>query len=110
MADIKFACPHCSQHITCDELWGGHQLDCPNCKNPLSVPAKAAPAAAGPAALVPKVPTVAEPKLSVTGGTAQQPATTGQKAIPIRNLAPQKAKKKSPLVTYGVGALVVVIL
>ena len=58
MANIKFACPHCSQHITCDELWGGHHLECPNCKNTLAVPAVAAPSAPS---LVPKPPPAVEP-------------------------------------------------
>ena len=114
MADIKFACPHCAQHITCDELWGGHQLDCPSCKNPLTVPPKPAPAAAGPRtpdSLVPKPPAAVEPRLAINAGHAASAATAGapqKPVIPIRNLAPAVAKKRSPLVTYGVGALVLV--
>ena len=111
MADIKFACPSCGQHITCDGLWGGHQLDCPNCKNPLVVPAPAqAPAA--PRALVPKPPAAAEPRLAVSTGQAAAAggAEAPQRTIPIRNLAPPRPKKKSPLVTYGVAALVVIVL
>src|SRR5262245_42802818 len=110
MADIKFACPHCSQHITCDELWGGHQLECPNCKNPLTVPAKAAPAASAAASLVPKPPPAVEPRLSIGASQQSVVAASAQKVIPIRNLAPTAAKKSSPLVTYGVGALVLVVL
>jgi hypothetical protein len=109
MADIKFGCPHCSQHITCDELWGGHQLECPNCKNPLTVPAKAAaPAAAASPSLVPKPPAAVEPRLSIGASQQSVAAASPQKVIPIRNLAPAAAKKRSPLVTYGVGALVLV--
>ena len=108
MADIKFACPHCSQHITCDSLWAGHQLECPSCKNPLMVPAPAAPAAAAaaappppppPSSLTPKVPAAVQPRLSL--GKAQSPhaaeaAASGapaQKNIPIRNLAPPPPAK-----------------
>jgi hypothetical protein len=109
MADIKFACPHCSQHITCDELWGGHQLECPNCKNPLSVPAvAAAPATPSAPSLVPKPPAAVEPRLSIGASQQSVAAASPQKVIPIRNLAPAAAKKRSPLVTYGVGALVLV--
>lgn len=111
MADIKFACPSCNQHITCDELWGGHQLDCPNCKNPLVVPAAAAPPApAASRAQAPKPPGAVEPRLAINTGHAAAAASAGagQRAIPIRNLAPPPPKKKNALVTYGVGALVVV--
>src|SRR5579859_4073592 len=114
MADIKFACPHCAQHITCDELWGGHQLECPSCKNPLTVPAKPAPAAPkGPGSLVPKPPPAPEPRLAInTAQTATASAAPGapQRTIPIRNLAPPAPKKKNPLVTYGIAALVLIVL
>jgi hypothetical protein len=114
MADIKFACPHCSQHITCDELWGGHQLDCPNCKNPLTVPAVAAPQkparASVQASLVPKPPQAAEPRLALNAAQAAELAAGGQRNIPIRNLAPPPSKKKSPLVTYGIAVAVLLFL
>ena len=45
MADLTISCPHCNQHITCDEAWGGHELECPICKGRLVVPG-AAPAPA----------------------------------------------------------------
>lgn len=38
MSDIKFSCPQCSQHITCDPQWMGHQLQCPACQNQITVP------------------------------------------------------------------------
>lgn len=116
MADIKFACPHCAQHITCDELWGGHQLECPSCKNPLTVPAAPAPAEAAPSnaprSLVPRPPAAVEPRLNINAAHANPAAATGggQKAIPIRNLAPPKPKKKSALVTYGTALIVVALL
>jgi hypothetical protein len=115
MADIKFACPNCGQHITCDELWGGHQLDCPSCKNPLMVPAPAAPQAAaeatGPRALVPKPPAAAEPRLGINAGHgSNQAANAPQRTIPIRNLTPPPPKKKNPVVKFSIGALVVIAL
>ncbi len=114
MAEIKFACPNCGQHITCDELWGGHQLDCPSCKNPLVVPAQAAPqpppTPAAPRSLVPKPPAGVEPRLAINAAHATQAAEAPQRTIPIRNLAPPPPKKKNKLVTYGVGALVVMAL
>jgi hypothetical protein len=116
MADIKFACPHCSQHITCDELWAGHQLNCPSCNNALSVPAMPAPAAAGasgPAALVPKPPAAPQPRLAINAAHTPGPASNAgapQRAIPIRNLAPAAPKKRSALARYSIAALVILAL
>jgi hypothetical protein len=113
MADIKFACPSCSQHITCDELWGGHQIECPSCKQSLAVPAQPAPSAGASGGLVPKPPSGAEPRLSINAGHSAAPtpgAAQPQRTIPIRNLVPPKTKKKSALVTYGVAALVLAVL
>jgi hypothetical protein len=112
MADIKFSCPHCNQHITCDELWGGHQLQCPGCQGGIIVPAVAA-AAPEPTAnsLVPKVPTgpgrlskSPAPSAAAAGGSA--PARN----IPIRNLAPAVKKKQSPVVKFAIAAAVLVVL
>jgi DNA-directed RNA polymerase subunit RPC12/RpoP len=40
MADMKFACSHCGQDIQCDELWSGHEIQCPTCQGQLMVPPK----------------------------------------------------------------------
>jgi DNA-directed RNA polymerase subunit RPC12/RpoP len=40
MADMKFACSHCKQEIECDELWSGHEIQCPTCQGQLVVPPK----------------------------------------------------------------------
>ena len=42
MKEIKFACPHCSQHIACDEAYCGYQICCPSCEGGLIVPRLAA--------------------------------------------------------------------
>lgn len=36
--DIRFACPHCAQHIAIDEAGAGLQVDCPGCQSPMTVP------------------------------------------------------------------------
>src|SRR6266567_512838 len=84
MADIKFACPNCNQHITCDELWGGHQLECPGCKSPLMVPANAPPEPAEPVGnmLVPKPPASFQARLSTNPHTAGQQTAAPQRTIP----------------------------
>src|SRR5262245_44081910 len=47
MSDFRFACPSCGQRIACDSSLRGAQITCPNCQNPLTVPAPAAKAAIG---------------------------------------------------------------
>jgi hypothetical protein len=42
MSEIKFACPHCSQHITCDDLYCGEKILCPGCDKEMFVPQRAA--------------------------------------------------------------------
>lgn len=37
---MRFACSHCGQEIECDELWSGHQIQCPTCQTELTVPPK----------------------------------------------------------------------
>lgn len=38
MRDIKFACPHCEQHIKCDDSFGGRKINCPACGREVDVP------------------------------------------------------------------------
>jgi len=42
MSEIKFACPHCRQHIACDDAYCGARIDCPGCQRELFVPRRAA--------------------------------------------------------------------
>lgn len=42
MSDLKFACPQCTQHITCDSAWAGQIIQCPSCQQNITVP-EAAP-------------------------------------------------------------------
>jgi len=38
MADFKFSCPQCGQHIQCDPGYAGAQINCPACQQPIVVP------------------------------------------------------------------------
>ena len=38
MSDVKFSCPHCSQHISCDQGWVGQVIQCPGCQQQIKVP------------------------------------------------------------------------
>ena len=42
MNEIKFACPHCGQHIACDEGYCGYQIACPACEGAMIAPKLAA--------------------------------------------------------------------
>lgn len=112
MADIKFSCPHCNQHITCDELWGGHELQCPGCQGSLIVPGGATAPAPPDNPLVPK-PQFGG-KVSLTKAPAPNAPAHGAPApprnIPIRNLAPPAQKKQSPVAKYAITAAVLVAL
>ena len=38
MAEIEIDCPHCNQHIECDESYRGMQINCPTCKQLFLIP------------------------------------------------------------------------
>jgi len=94
MAETVFACPACHQNISCDSAWEGQQIQCPLCHQTVTMPKQgggASPARGNP--LVPKPP--AQSRLSLNQN-AQQPASTHQKNIPIRNLSGPVQKKEGP--------------
>jgi DNA-directed RNA polymerase subunit RPC12/RpoP len=67
MPDIKFACPHCQQHIQAEQGYAGMQIACPACKGNLLVPGT--PAAPAPAPAPPPMPAVTSaPAPSSAGG------------------------------------------
>jgi hypothetical protein len=39
MPEFKFTCPHCRQHIQCDISYAGSQINCPSCRQAITVPA-----------------------------------------------------------------------
>jgi hypothetical protein len=38
MSDIRFACPHCNQHIACDADYSDSSIECPACGSSMVVP------------------------------------------------------------------------
>jgi len=38
MAEIKFSCPHCQQHLSAPAEMGGTRLSCPTCRKELQIP------------------------------------------------------------------------
>ncbi len=122
MADIKFTCPHCHQGIQCDQLWCGHDINCPTCQGALVVPHTDAPAAGsgsggggskggGASAhnpLVPKPPPGAGSRLSA--GVTQVARSSSGAGSPQKPFQRPVEQKKSPwlkyaLIVLGLGAL-----
>ncbi|MEI6783574.1 MAG: hypothetical protein WCQ21_22000 [Verrucomicrobiota bacterium] len=48
MSEIKFACPHCAQHVACDRDYADLCIVCPMCGQPMEVPRLSAADAAHP--------------------------------------------------------------
>src|SRR6185503_1147304 len=48
MSELKFSCPHCSQHIACGLDWAGMQTKCPSCQNDIVIPKPPPAVAAAP--------------------------------------------------------------
>jgi len=38
MSDFKFSCPHCQQHLKCDEQFSGREIQCPSCQVMMWIP------------------------------------------------------------------------
>src|SRR6266700_1900445 len=111
MAEFKFPCPRCGQKIQCDELWSGHQLQCPSCQADLVVPQDAA-ADAPPPMAPPQPPPV--PRLAIGRANPQPSAPPAQppprSAPPRRPLAPAKAAKTGATTKLlKIGAVIIVL-
>jgi hypothetical protein len=108
MADLKFSCAHCGQHISCDQAWSGHQIQCPTCQNQLAVPQLTEPSGetstqASP--LIPQPPTTNRPKLSAGSTQVARPAVTPA-VTPQRQFRSRPPKTENPLLKYAVIAVV----
>ncbi len=106
MADMRFCCPHCDQHISCDEAWAGHELACPACHDLIVVPRFQAPSV-GPAHAVPArgdskagAPTLAAGVTQVARSTAHAPA-------PVKQIIPRRPRSNNSLVGYAILLLVI---
>ncbi len=79
MADIKFSCPHCQQHIQAEQAYAGMQINCPACNGTMMVPGQRAAPAPIPvsfqqAAAPPPPPSTPEPASAPRPGTAACPS------------------------------------
>jgi hypothetical protein len=111
MAEIKFSCPQCGQHISGNEQWSGHQIQCPACATTLTVPGALPPMAAAapvPRSLVPQPPVSHGAKLSA--GATQVARSTNPGPMPLGQPATRLPRNESPLLKYAIYAIVLAAL
>ena len=111
MPDFKFSCPQCGQHLSGNEQWSGHQIQCPTCAMPLTVPQAPAPLAAAapvPQSLVPQPPASHGAKLSA--GATQVTRSTVPGPIPRKQIMTRPPRNNSPLLKYAGYAVVLAAL
>ena len=111
MAAFKFSCPHCGQHISCDEPWSGRQIQCPACQNSLVVPhLQPSPAIAqrAPGPPAPQPPAHSPPKLPATSTQAARPAPPAANAP--RQLPPRPPRTGNPILKYAIIAVVLAVV
>lgn len=116
MADFRFACPHCGQEIECDELWTGHDIQCPTCQKELTVPPKPSSSAGpgGPPAAAFAGAKAGQSRLSIGSSHAErsgmQKPLAPQAAALEQQLAQAKAGQTgNPMKWVTTGAVIVVL-
>ena len=105
MAEFKFSCPQCGQHIQCDPGYSGAQINCPSCQQSIVVP-QAPRSAAAP--LAAPVPPSAQPALSTRQSTTV-PATGRRFAGAPGAQPPPKPKSKALKTVLVITACLVVL-
>jgi DNA-directed RNA polymerase subunit RPC12/RpoP len=87
MAEIKFSCPTCQQHIEADAGYAGMQIACPACKSAMTVPGTpvapaAAPSIPAPAYTPPPPPSAAPARASAAPAAAAAGCPSCGSALP----------------------------
>jgi len=109
MADMKFSCPQCGQHIGYDEAWAGVQIECPACHSSIIVPqVQRAPAASPASVPIAETPRPAGAKLAP--GVTQVARSTAHAAAPVKKFIPPRPDGDNSLLKYGVMVLGVAAL
>ena len=109
MTDIKFSCPQCGQHISCDEPWAGRQIECPVCHSNIVVPQVQAPSEV-PVATVPSRGSSKAAGARLAPGVTQVPRPTARPLAPARKSTPRPPRSENSLLKYGVLVVVVAAL
>ena len=109
MADMKFSCPQCGQHIGYNEAWVGHQIECPACHNSIIVPQiQRQPAPSAAAVPVKEATKLAGPKLAQ--GVTQVARSTAHAPAPVKKFVPKRPRGDNSLLKYSVMFVVIVVL
>ena len=109
MADMKFSCPQCGQHIGYNEEWAGLQIECPACHNSIIVPQvqrqRPAPQASVPA----KQKESSQPTgAKLASGVTQVARSTAHAPAPIKRAIPRPPGGDNSLLKFGVMAAAIV--
>ncbi len=100
MTEIRFSCPGCGQHMSCDEPWAGHQIECPACHNTIVVPQVRGPSSpTPPPASLTESPRPAGAKLAP--GVTRVPRSTAHAPAAPRKFAPRAPQSDNALLKYG---------
>ena len=109
MADLKFSCPECGQHISCDGQWSDHPIQCPACQKTITVPqahSAPPPVSPGPPTLVPQPPISSRTKLSA--GLTQVARSTPVAGVPQKRSVARPPRTSNPALKYAAIAVVLV--
>jgi hypothetical protein len=100
---MKFSCPHCGQHIGCEDAWSGHQIQCPGCQGSLVVPHAQPPSAATAPAPGPRVSQAsAHSGAKLSAGATQVTRPTAPRSVPPKPVAPRPPKTGNPVLRFAV--------
>src|SRR5512139_319363 len=103
MADMKFSCPECGQHIAYGEAWAGRKIQCPTCHSEIVVPqSHPVPVSTGAMPESAKGAKLSAGVTQVARSTAHAPATPKFRAHPPRS--------QNRLLQYAVLFVVVAVL
>ena len=111
MAELKFSCPQCGQHISATDQWSGHQIQCPACATTLTVPGDVLPPASTapiPKSLVPQPPAAHGARLAA--GATQVARASNPGPMPRQQLTARPPRSESNLLKYAIYAIVLAAL
>jgi DNA-directed RNA polymerase subunit RPC12/RpoP len=109
MAEMKFSCPQCGQHIGYEEAWAGVQIECPACHSSILVPQLQRPLAAPPASIPISEP--AKPAgAKLAPGITQVARSTAHAPAPVKKFIPQRNGGDNSLLKYSVITVVIAAL
>lgn len=111
MPEFKFSCPQCGQHLSGNEQWSGHQIQCPTCATTLTVPGVLPPPASAapvPKSLVPQPPAAHGARLAA--GATQVARASNPGPTPLSQPAKRPPRSQGNLLKYAIYAIVLAAL